>query len=101
MTRRSFGAIRRLPSKRYQARYVVAGERYKAPHLFLSRAAASKWLSKVEASISGGTWTVPGSTQEIPFFGAYATGWVATRKLTPKTRQEYQGLLDRILVPKF
>lgn len=49
MTRRSFGHIRKLPSRKYQASYVGSyGRRINAPYTFLTRSDASAWLSAEE-----------------------------------------------------
>ncbi|MEO5749029.1 MAG: hypothetical protein ABIQ61_13800 [Ornithinibacter sp.] len=34
-------------------------------------------------------------------FGVYATTWVATRELKPKTREGYEHLLGKYLAPAF
>lgn len=55
MPRRSFGHIRKLPSKRYQASYVSDyNKRTNAPHTFLTRADASAWLASEEVRIRRG-----------------------------------------------
>ncbi|WP_280268700.1 site-specific integrase [Nocardia wallacei] len=57
MARRRFGKIRKLPSGRFQASFIAPnGERQNAPHTFRTRTDADKWLVKVEADISKGTW---------------------------------------------
>jgi hypothetical protein len=53
--RRRFGAIRRLPSGRYQVRYRSADGRYvTAPMTFENKADAGRYLSKVEADMLPG-----------------------------------------------
>ena len=60
MARRSFGFIRKLPSKKYQASYVgVHGARIYAPFTFLTRGDASAWLASEETKISKGEWQDP------------------------------------------
>lgn len=57
MTRRSFGYIRRLPSKKFQASYVgLDGARINAPITFLTRGDASAWLAGEETKLSKGEW---------------------------------------------
>lgn len=98
--RRSFGTIRKLPSGKFQASYAHLGKRHNAPNTFLSRGDASRWLAKVEASISRGKWVDPSTVAVKPSqneFGPYALAWVKGRKLTPRTRAHYQGLLAEML----
>ena len=55
MTRRSFGHIRKLPSKRFQASYAAgAGQRVNAPHTFLTKTDANAWLSSEETRLRRG-----------------------------------------------
>jgi integrase len=55
MTRRSFGHIRKLPSKRLQASYVSTyGRRVNAPYTFLTKADANAWLSAQETHLRRG-----------------------------------------------
>lgn len=55
MSRRSFGHIRKLPSKKYQASFVGQyGERVNAPYTFLTKSDASAWLSSEEVKLSKG-----------------------------------------------
>jgi integrase len=55
MSRRSFGHIRKLPSKKYQASFVSQkGERVNAPYTFLTKSDASAWLSSEEVKQSKG-----------------------------------------------
>ncbi|WP_280258675.1 site-specific integrase [Nocardia wallacei] len=55
--RRRFGKVRQLPSGRFQASFVAPnGQRQNAPHTFRTRTDADRWLVKVEADISKGTW---------------------------------------------
>lgn len=56
--KRPFGALRRLPSGRWQARYrhPQTGERLAAPITFERKSDATRWLSTVEADIARGKW---------------------------------------------
>lgn len=59
-TRRGFGSIRRLPSKRYQASYQGPdGARHKAPDTFATRGDAEGWLSAEKRLIDLGAWRPP------------------------------------------
>ena len=56
--RESFGAIRKLPSGRYQASYVGPdGERHNAPRTFDALTDARGWLAIQQARILDGTWS--------------------------------------------
>jgi integrase len=56
-TRRQWSAIRELPSGRFQARYPDpdGGKMKAAPHTFINRKAADKWLSKKRTDIDAGS----------------------------------------------
>lgn len=57
-TRRSFGAIRPLPSGRYQASYLGPdAQRHKAPETFAAKMDAEGWLSAERRMIDLGTWS--------------------------------------------
>jgi integrase len=107
-SRRYFGAVRKLPSGRFQARYLGPdGQQYTArtpqgrPHTFPTRGEASAWLATRQADILRGAWLPPEPEQPPPTFGAYATTWLATRDLAVQTRIHYQHWLSDYLVPTF
>jgi integrase len=97
--RRTFGATRQLPSGRWQASYLAPdGSRRKGPGTFAEAADANAWLSKIEASISSGTWRPPELAQET--FGAYGRRWLDQRlDLRPSTRELYSLLWRKWLEP--
>lgn len=107
--RRGFGKVRKLPSKRYQASYVGPGStgvRYTAPRTFDTAEAAGAWLRKVQSAIADGTWTpAVGQGGQMASagrtLGDYAAGWLAARTVKPRTREHYQRLLDRLILPSF
>lgn len=104
--RRSFGHVRLLKSGKYQASYIGPdGGRHNAPTTFHNKAAATKYLSRVEISIEDGRWDLlvkPAKPQEEPeelIFGEYAERHIRLQT-TPKgellrasTRQKYGELL--------
>ncbi|GAA1015642.1 putative prophage phiRv2 integrase [Acrocarpospora pleiomorpha] len=99
-SRRRFGAVRKLPSGRFQARYQGPdGREYNAPHTFTSKTDAEIWLSKMETEIVGRDWVDP-DAGEIPFC-EYAASWMEERTLRPKTAQLYEGLLRLHINPIF
>lgn len=72
MTRRQFGKIRQLRSGRWQASFAnpITGRRRYAPHTFLRKADASRWLSHIESDLSRGVWRDETLARER--FGDYA-----------------------------
>ncbi len=109
MSRRGFGNIRKLPSKRWQASYYGPDlARHPAPHTFASKMDAEVWLAQERALVVGGSdWVPPQRRAEIeerlapPEFEEYAGQWLADRSLKPRTRDGYEHLLRRYLVPEF
>jgi integrase len=104
-TRRGFGAIRRLPSRRYQASYIGPDMvRHTAPVTFEAREDAEGWLVERRREITGDTWEPPQPNRapvRADTFEVYATAWLAGRDLAPRTRILYQGLLHNHLLPTF
>jgi integrase len=97
---REFGKIRKLPSGRYQASYLTpAGDRRNASETFLTRKDADGWLGKQQTALEGDTWRDP-EIGKITF-ETYARTWLAERDLKPRTREDYQRILDRLLIPAF
>jgi integrase len=94
--RRRFGAIRRLPSGRYQARYPGPdGVMRPAPDTFATVADADDWLAEKQTEIRRGEWRDPDAGAVS--FRAYADKWVAERELAPLTEDLYRYLLDKHL----
>ena len=97
--RRTFGNVRKLPSGRYQARYLdPSGYRHHAPLTFATIADANRWLSAVEAQIARGSWVDPRAG--VITLTEYANGWLESRPgLRPRTVELYRSLLDHHLLP--
>ncbi|MFJ5150720.1 tyrosine-type recombinase/integrase [Streptomyces sp. NPDC088353] len=94
--RRRFGAIRRLPSGRYQARYPGPdGVMRPAPITFETTADADDWLAEKQTEIRRGEWRDPDAG--AVGFRAYADKWVDERQLAALTRDLYRYLLDKHL----
>ncbi|GAA4796787.1 tyrosine-type recombinase/integrase [Streptomyces ziwulingensis] len=94
--RRRFGAIRKLPSGRYQARYPGPdGVMRPAPETFATTADADDWLAEKQTEIRRGEWRDPDAGAVS--FRAYADKWVDERDLAPLTRDLYRYLLDKHL----
>ncbi|PVG83624.1 site-specific integrase [Nocardioides gansuensis] len=118
--RRRFGQITKLPSGRYRARYADPdgrrnenGEplRHNAPHTFDARVDAEAWLTDERRLITAGVWSSPAERAaerraKLPTLSEYAPRWMAARKVKGKpladlTRDHYQHLLDRYILPTF
>ena len=109
-TKRSFGAIRRLPSKRYQASYTGPDlARHNAPETFTSKVDAEGWLSAERRLIEWDEWSPPARRRakqlhdDTQTLRSYVATWLperaAVRGLKPKTLSEYQRYLDRLILP--
>lgn len=106
--RESFGAIRLLPSKRYQASYTGPdGERYTAPQTFDAIDDARGWLARRRIEIADGEWAPhtakaasSAGKSSAGTFADYAERWIATRTnrhgdhLRPRTAAEYRRLVS-------
>ena len=103
--RRGFGRIRRLPSGRWQASYVAPDlRRTNAPITFPTKADAEGWLGLERQKILLGEFgrhEPPAPRTAVVTFTDYATAWVKTRELKPKTREGYEHVLNKYLVPRF
>jgi integrase len=101
--RRSFGRLRRLPSKRWQAAYIGPDNAlHHALVTFDAKVDAEAWLADERRLISAGGWTPPehrGVLTVTVTLAAYARPWLADRTLKPRTREHYQRLLDRLILP--
>lgn len=108
-TRNSWGAIRKLPSKRFQASYIGPdGERHTAPDTFTTKSEASSWLAHMRVAITGGTWVSPTAVvavKSVHNFEAYALRHIAlqtNRKgelLRESTKSVYRRILRTNLKP--
>ncbi|MGW3066238.1 tyrosine-type recombinase/integrase [Streptomyces sp. NPDC001130] len=98
--RRQFGRVRKLPSGRYQARYVGPdGQLRPAPETFRTKKDADDWLADKQTEMRRGDWHDPDAGKVA--FGPYAAAWIKERELTTTTRQLYGSLLRHHLEPTF
>lgn len=101
--KRSWGSIRKLPSGRYQVRYLGPDREYHpAPVTFTTKTDASAWLAAEQTKISSGAWEAEQAPRrEVPAVTDYVRQWIATRTtatgepLRPKTRHQYEQLHAR------
>lgn len=103
MTRKraTFGSVRRLPSKRWQARYSAPDlSRHSAPLTFDTRTDAEAWLAVRRSEIIQGTWRPPAArVDDAPTLGSYSVRWLSDRELKPTTRELYERLLRVRILP--
>ncbi|GAA3856827.1 tyrosine-type recombinase/integrase [Streptomyces sedi] len=98
--RRRFGAVRKLPSGRWQARYPGPdGIMRPADRTFETSGDADDWLAEKQTEVRRGEWHDPdaGSVN----FGKYALQWIEERDLAATTDELYRRLLRLHLVPTF
>jgi integrase len=105
--RRSFGYIRRLPSRRFQASYTGPDlVRHTAPDTFETKIDAEAWLAEERRDIASGSWIAPkrrsaAALAALPATLAdYAASWLRSRTLKPRTYAHYRQLLDRLILPE-
>lgn len=112
MTRRVFGNIRQLPSKRYQATYQGPdGRRHKGWSTYLSQGDAAAWLRDEEILIDRAEWTPPAHRNPVTIAAPmtlreYAEGNLKRRAvrlrrpIKPTTVDNYRKLLDLCILPE-
>ena len=92
--RRASGAVRRLPSGRWQARYTGPDGALRTLGTFATKAEADQELAHEVSRMAHGVWRDP-RLGEQPL-GEWFRGWIATRgDLAPSTRELYSRLLER------
>lgn len=95
------GAIRRLPSGRYQARFRGPdGVTRSAMSTFDTRDDAAAWLTRQARDVSVGIWEVPAEKEVSSDLRSYAEAWLAGRDLKPSTVQLYRRQLDELILPR-
>ncbi len=101
MTRRSFGALRKLPSGRWQASYTDerTGERTIAPATFTTKTDANLWLSSISLDRSRGRLLDQKLSQRP--FQDWAAEWMGGLHVKPKTEVSYESSLRNHVLPVF
>jgi integrase len=98
--KRAFGRIRKLPSGRFQARYLGPdGLDRPAPHTFATKKDADDWLADRQSEVRAGRCRDPDAGAVN--FGEYAVRWIEERGLAPTTDELYRRLLRLHLLPTF
>lgn len=97
--RRLAGAVRKLPSGRYQARFRAPdGTLRPAPETFRTKAEADAWLASVATDMARDTWVDPDAGKVS--FGDYAATWMSSKTdLAPKTVELYRAHEIRAATP--
>lgn len=107
-TRKNWGAIRKLPSGRFQASFVAPdGKRRNAPDTFRLKTQASGWLASKRAEILEGSWVDGENTNATPVtnFRDYATNHIEVQTtskghlLRESTKALYRKILCTSLKP--
>ena len=104
-TRRSFGRLRQLPSKRWQPSYIGPdGALHHSPTgTFDTKMDAEAWLLDERRHIQAGTWIAPAvrnRATEPTTLKPFAEAWLADRQLKPRTVAFYRSLLDQKILPE-
>jgi hypothetical protein len=93
--RRGWGAIRQLPSRRYQAHYIRPDlTKHTAPTTFEASIDAESWLAAERRLIEAGTWRPP-RDREVTLRSITLADYSATWLLSCRHRPQYPGKLRR------
>ena len=114
MARSHFGAIEKLPSGRYRARFTPpdglnlrSKKRISAPITFDSVGAAKSWLAKQKAAIDSGKWKHPDEVAKEEAraasnrLGVFAQKWLAAQTWKPSTRRGVESHYRNYIEPAF
>jgi integrase len=97
--RRGFGRLRQLPSGRWQAAYIGPDAKlHKSHRTYAKEHDAEGWLAAERRKVDLGTWGAVERSDGITL-RTYATQWVEQRQLRPRTRQHYESMLERLILP--
>ncbi|WP_082104841.1 tyrosine-type recombinase/integrase [Demequina maris] len=105
--RRSWGAVRKLPSGRWQASYAGPdGARHTADTTYTSKLDAEAWLSAQRIRIERGEWSRGRPAQRPETVREYSERWLTRRTvkgapLRPSTLALYRRLLNGLVYPTF
>lgn len=101
-SKRRFGAVRKLPSGRWQVRYFTPeGRRITAPATFPTKTEAARYLTSIEHEQLKGVWYDPAPAQRLTL-RSWAHRWLDQHQanLTPSTAESYRGLLARCVLDR-
>jgi integrase len=104
---RGWGKLRKLPSGRWHASYVWPQdlERHNAPVTYDNKMDAEHWLSSERRLIQQEAWTPPRLRKQASLvrgktLSQYASEWMKTRTLKPRTKIGYESMLNNHIKPK-
>ena len=100
--KRRFGALRKLPSGRWQARYrALDGTLVTAPKTFTTKTDAGRYLDSVELDQLRGVWFDPMPAQR-ELLSTWSRRWLNQHatSLTPSTAESYRGLLEKCVLSR-
>ena len=98
-TRRGFGAIRKLPSGRFQAKYLGPNNTYHvAPVTYEFKADAEAYLSTIQADLVRQTWKAPVKAEQT--LATYGAKWIAQRPLKDTSRIRYLEDWNNHIAPR-
>lgn len=97
--RRGFGRIRQERSGRYSAAYIGPDDKlHRAPRTYVSEHDAEGWLAGERRKIDLDTWGAVERSDGITL-RAYSERWIEQRALRPRTKQHYESMLKRLILP--
>jgi integrase len=70
-----------------------------APHTFGSQLDAEGWLAQERRKIDLGTWGAVERSNGVTL-ADYSRQWIGQRDLRPRTRQHYESMLNRLILPE-
>lgn len=98
--RESWGRLRKLPSGKYQASFLLDGITHNAPTTFQGVADAKAWLNVQRLEIERGTWKPKDEGNQL--FEVFAQKWLESKRGVRKTTFErYEQNLRLHLLPKW
>lgn len=104
-SRRGFGAIAKLPSGRYRARYTGPDLAWhNAPHTYGSKMDAEGWLASERRLIDLGTWTPPATRGQIKSLASRTIteaveDYIEARDITPGSAATYRSISHTRITP--
>jgi integrase len=98
--RHGAGAVRQLPSGRWQARFRgTDGVMRSAGQTFDTKLDATTWLASQARDVERGIWQPPTEKLTAGTVRSYAEAWLTGRDIKPKTRWQYRRFLDAMILP--
>ena len=98
-SRTDWGAVRRLPSGRFQIRYRVDGERRAGEITYSTKRDATSALASIRTDMERGLWVDPAAGKAVTV-RQYATTWLELRpNLAPRTIELYESELRLHILP--